>query len=155
MPESELKVSCRFQATLDLPREADAVDEEADALRLAGVGGDRIESLREARLAEEAGLDMFARTSLDSSRTSVAKFISIVLRVLCAPERAEGLTGRRACDLDPDSFAERRFEGRWRRTASLSYEFCVAVKLPLDPLDVVKLEKRDCSDALGKLPSCC
>jgi tRNA A22 N-methylase len=59
MPESELNVSCRFHRISGPARLLD-LEDWIEGLLLAGVGGDKIESFLEARLAVDAGLDMFA-----------------------------------------------------------------------------------------------
>lgn len=141
IPESELKVSCRLHPISMLLLHLLWDDDDVEGRLLAGVGGDRIESFLDAWLADETGLEMFALTSLTLSRISplgkpsMLSSISLVfvalVRILLGDSVVLWLGTRR--------FKERRR----RRTASLSYDLCVAVELPLDPLEVVKVDSKD------------
>jgi uncharacterized membrane protein YidH (DUF202 family) len=116
-------------------------DDDVEGRLLAGVGGDRIESFLDALLADETGLDALALTSAALSRLSLLgrpSMVSSISFVLVSLSRIL-LRGSVVLWLGVRRFKERRR----RRTASLSYDLCVAVELPLDPLEVVKVDSKD------------
>ena len=79
IPESELNVSCRLRPELVWILQLGAVADDIEALLLAGVAGDKMESFLGARLLTEAGRDIFARTPFELSRRFGCELTSMLL----------------------------------------------------------------------------